>query len=361
MIKFLDLNKQYQSIKDEIDRELFNVITTSAFIKGKYVDKFEEEFSDYCEAQYCIGCGNGTDALELAIESLNLPEGSEIIIPANTFVATAEAIVNTGHKIRFCDCDETNYTIDIESLKEQINPNTSAVIAVHLYGHPCDIDSIAKICQKYDLKLIEDAAQAHGARYKGKRVGSLADVAAFSFYPGKNLGAYGDGGAVVSNDEKIAEFVRRKANHGALKKFDNDIIGRNSRLDGLQAAVLSVKLKYLDKWNQTRREVANLYKKYLESTNLVLPAVETWAEPVYHLYVVQTKTRSALINKLEENDVQFGIHYPISLTKLKPYKNEQVTGHFFAVKSDGLILSLPMGEHITENDIATISKIINSP
>ncbi len=360
MIKFLDLRKQYESIKKEIDEAIKKVINETAFIGGKYVVKFEREFATYQEAKYCIGVGNGTDALEIAIESLNLPKNSEIIVPANSFIASSEAVTRTGNKVVFCDCDKDNYTISIKSLKSKITNNTSAIMAVHLYGHPCDMDEIIKIAKANDLKIIEDCAQAHGAKYKGKKVGAIGDIGTFSFYPGKNLGAYGDGGAIVTNDENLAKKSKMIANHGRIEKYNHEFEGRNSRLDGLQASILSVKLKYLDSWTDARIKVADYYLENLKDIkNITLPKREDWAKQVYHLFVIRTKKRDELQAYLKENGISSGVHYPISLPKLKAYSYvNQAEENLFANSSDSKLLSLPIGEHLDIKDIELIVKYI---
>lgn len=356
MIKFLDLNNQYIKIKSEIDKVIKDVINESAFIGGKYLAKFEEEFASYHETNHCIGIGNGTDGLEIVLESLDLPEESEVIVPANSFISTAEAVTRAGYKVVFCDCDENNYTISISSLKAKITKNTKAIMVVHLYGHPCDMDPILDIAKKNDLKIIEDCAQAHGAEYKGKRVGAIGDAGVFSFYPGKNLGAYGDGGAITTNNEQIAKKTRMIANHGRIEKYNHEFEGRNSRLDGLQAAILSVKLKYLDTWTDIRINIAEYYHRHLKNLDdIVLPKREDWAKQVYHLYVIRNKKRNELMNFLKKNSIQTGIHYPISLPKLKAYKYlNQDSEDFFANKNDENLLSLPIGEHLKLNEIQTI-------
>jgi dTDP-4-amino-4,6-dideoxygalactose transaminase len=353
MIKFLDLKSQYSTIKDEIDEAIKNVINESAFIGGNYVSKFEEEFASYQQTKYCIGVGNGTDALEIAIEALNLPKKSEIIVPANSFIASSEAVTRTGHKVVFCDCDENNYTISINSLKSKITQNTKAVIAVHLYGHPCDMDKILSIAKEYDLKIIEDCAQAHGAEYRGKKVGAIGDIGTFSFYPGKNLGAYGDGGAIVTNNHELAKKCKMIANHGRIEKYNHEFEGRNSRLDGLQAAILSVKLKHLDQWIDARIKIADYYLENLKDIEeIVLPKREDWVKQVYHLFVIRTKRRDNLQQFLKTHGIQSGIHYPISLPKLKAYDYTlQANKDFFANQSDIELLSLPIGEHLNYKDI----------
>lgn len=353
MIKFLDLQQQYDQIKSEVDLAILDVIRNAAFIGGKYVSAFEEEFACYHKAKYCISVGNGTDALEIALEALDIPKGSEVIVPANSFIASSESVTRTGHKVVFCDCDENNYTISIESLKSKITDRTKAIVAVHLYGHPCDMDEILKLASEFGLKVIEDCAQAHGAEYKGKRVGALGDIGAFSFYPGKNLGAYGDGGAIVTNVDSLEKKCRMIANHGRLAKYDHEFEGRNSRLDGLQAAILSAKLKFLDTWTEMRIKAANYYLENLREIDVLkLPRREDWAKQVYHLFVIRTGKRDELRSFLDRHDIQTGIHYPIALPKLKAYDYlKQANEDFAANKFDGELLSLPIGEHLSEKQL----------
>lgn len=360
MIKFLDLNKQYNKIKKDIDLVISEVITKSAFIGGEYLATFEKEFANYQEANYCIGVGNGTDALEIALESLNLPAGSEVIVPSNSFISSSESVTRCGHKVVFCDCNSENYTIDIDSVKNKINSNTKAIIVVHLYGHPCDMDDILKIANENNLKIIEDCAQAHGAIYKGKKIGALGDIGIFSFYPGKNLGAYGDGGAIVTNSRILAKKCRMIANHGRIEKYNHEFEGRNSRLDGLQAGILSVKLKHLDYWTDRRISIAEYYLENLKDIKeIVLPKREIWAKQVYHLFVIRTKKRDELLTFLKEKEIQVGIHYPISLPKLKAYEYlDQSKEDFFANSSDIELLSLPIGDHLTNPECELVVQSI---
>jgi dTDP-4-amino-4,6-dideoxygalactose transaminase len=351
MVKFLDLNKQYQSIKNEIDHAIKVVVDDASFVGGKYPKQFEDAFAAYIGTNHCISVANGTDALEIAIEALDLPENSEIIVPANSFIASSESITRSGKKVRFCDQDE-NYTISVEDLKNQINPNTSAIMPVHLYGHPADMDPILDLAKANNLKIIEDCAQAHGAVYKGKKVGTFGDIAAFSFYPGKNLGAYGDGGAIVTNNNELANKCRMISNHGSTRKYEHDFEGRNSRLDSIQALILFAKLYHLDKWNAIRNTAADFYTEYLTGVgDLILPKVENWAKSVFHLYVIRTDKRDELSKYLNENEIQTGIHYPISLPSLQAYKYlTQDTSYMKAVNYDKQLLSLPMGDHLTSED-----------
>ncbi len=358
MIKFLDLEKQYQSIKKEMDEAISGIISKAAFIGGDEIKTFEKNFAAYHNTAHCVAVANGTDALEIAIEALNLPKGSEVIVPANSFIASSEAVSRQGYTVVFCDCDPETYTISIPSLKSKITSKTSAIVAVHLYGHPCDMDALNELAQQHDLKIIEDCAQSHGAEYKGKRIGGLGHISAFSFYPGKNLGAYGDAGAILTQDEALALRCKMIANHGRIAKYDHKFEGRNSRLDGIQAAVLNVKLKYLDTWTDTRRKLASIYRKELSGiSGLTLPQEKDWAKAVYHLFVVRTEKREALKQALEDNDIQTGIHYPIALPKLEAYTyTNQASEPFFANQSDIQLLSLPMGDQLSESEILTVCK-----
>lgn len=361
-VKFLDLHAQYLNIKSDVDGAIQAVIRDSAFIGGKYVQCFEENFAAYQQVRHCIGVGNGTDALEIAIVALNLPVGSEIIVPANSFIASSEAVTSSGHKVLFCDCKPGTYTVSIEDAEKRITPKTQAIIAVHLYGHPCDMDSILDFARRHQLKIIEDCAQAHGAEYKGVRVGGIGDIGTFSFYPGKNLGAYGDGGAIVTNDDGLAEACRKIANHGRIEKYNHEFEGRNSRLDGMQAAILGAKLPHLDSWIHHRREVAESYLHRLRDVRgLILPRQEDWARHVWHLFVVLTGQREELKDHLEDNGIQTGIHYPISLPKLKAYSYlDQGDEPMVANTVGNHLLSLPIGEHLTASCIDKVIRNVAS-
>ncbi|MGB5553844.1 MAG: DegT/DnrJ/EryC1/StrS family aminotransferase [Flavobacteriaceae bacterium] len=362
MIKFLDLEYQYGTMKKEMDAAIQNVIETSAFIGGEESNRFMNDFAAYQNAKHCIGVANGTDALEIALEALALPKNSEIIVPANSFIASSEAVSRSGYKVVFCDCDTSNYTISIKSLKSKITPKTSAIIAVHLYGHPCDMGALLEIAKEHDLKIIEDCAQSHGAEFKGKRIGAMGDIGAFSFYPGKNLGAYGDAGAILTNNDELAIKAKMIANHGRIDKYNHVFEGRNSRLDNLQAAVLNVKLKHLDAWTNKRIEIADYYLKHLAGIEqITLPVRASWARQVYHLFVIRIDQRDELQEYLKQKDIQTGIHYPIALPKLKAYEylghNE---GDFKASSLDVKLLSLPIGEHITLSDAEVVVKAVKS-
>lgn len=349
MIKFLDLAAQYESIKPEIDAAIANVIRDTAFIGGKYVKEFEQQFADYVGVNHCIGVANGTDALEVAIEALDISSGSEIIVPGNSFIASAEAVTRCGHKVVFADADHGCYTLTAESVRSKITARTKAIIAVHLYGHPCDMDALLGICKEYGLFLIEDCAQAHGAQFKGGNVGTFGHFAAFSFYPGKNLGAYGDAGAITSQDEELSIRARKIANHGRIAKYDHEFEGRNSRLDGLQAAILSAKLPHLECWTQRRIEIADYYLQHLAGIDgLTLPVRQSWARQVYHLFVVRTARRDELKSFLNARGIETGVHYPIALPKLNAYAYLGTPdNNAFYNQTDATLLSLPIGEHLT--------------
>ncbi len=361
MIKFLDLFSQYNSIKEEIDEAISNVIANSAFIGGAPVSAFEEKFKVYTDSKYCIGVGNGTDALEIAIEAANLPKGSEILVPGNSFIASSEAVTRCGHRVVFIDVDPECYTISKETILQHLTDKTAAIIAVHLYGHPCDMNPILEVAETHNLIVIEDCAQAHGAEYKGKRVGSLGHLAIFSFYPGKNLGAYGDGGAITTQSEELAIRARKIANHGRIAKYDHEFEGRNSRLDGIQAAILTVKLNYIEEWTQKRIAIADQYIEGLSDiSEIILPVRRVFAKQVYHLFVIRTDRRDELKSFLAENNIQTGVHYPISLAKLDAYKYVgQYDEDTFYNKTDSQLLSLPIGEHLTKNDVSQVITFIN--
>ncbi len=361
MIKFLDLHSQYLSIKSDIDSAIQNVIQTSAFIGGEELQKFETAFATYQQAEFCVGVGNGTDAIEIALEALNLPAGSEIIVPANSFIATSEAVTRSGHRVVFADIKLDTYTLDPASVEKLIGHKTAAIIAVHLYGHPCDMDDLLYLARKNNLRIIEDCAQAHGAEYKGKRIGAIGDLGAFSFYPGKNLGAYGDGGAITTNNAGLAKKCRMIANHGRIDKYNHQFEGRNSRLDSLQAAILNVKLKYLDGWINHRNLLANVYLSELSGlSNVTLPKIESNVRHAFHLFVIRVKNRDEFAAHLLAAGIQTGVHYPIALPKLLAYEYLSASsGTPVANHHDHELLSLPIGEHLTIDDVRLVcSKII---
>ncbi|GAX87597.1 hypothetical protein LNAT_P0894 [Lebetimonas natsushimae] len=359
MIKFLDLKKQYNTIKNEIDNAIFKVIEDSAFVGGKYTQEFEQNFAKYIGIKHALGVGNGTDALEIALWALNLPKNSEVLIPANTFIATAESVTRNNLRVKFVDCNKY-YQINTKSVEENITKNTSAIIAVHLYGHPANMKKIQEIAKKHNLKVIEDCAQAHGAELDGIKVGNFSDVATFSFYPGKNLGAYGDGGCIVTNNEDLAKKIRMYSNHGRSEKYLHEFEGRNSRLDGIQAAVLNVKLKYLDNWIEKRNQIAKRYLNEIKNPKIKLPKVINNIKHAWHLFVIQVENRKEFINYMKKNNIQTGIHYPIALPKLKAYKylNFDCT-NYKACKENKYLVSIPIGEHLEKEEVDFIIETIN--
>jgi dTDP-4-amino-4,6-dideoxygalactose transaminase len=357
MIKFLDLHAQYVSIRDEIDAAIAAAIAESAFVGGTPVREFEEAFACYQDASHCVGVGNGTDSLEIILEALALPAGGEVIVPANSFIATSEAVTRAGLRVVFADVDPNTYTLSVETLAPRITPSTIAIIAVHLYGYPAPMDEIMHLAQTHGLRVIEDAAQAHGAEIGGRRVGALGDAGSFSFYPGKNLGAYGDGGAIVTANAALAERCRMIANHGRLAKYDHAIEGRNSRLDALQAAILKVKLNHLESWIERRNTVARVYLKQLDGVpGIALPVLPDNGRHAFHLFVIRTAYREALRRHLSERGIETGIHYPIALPKLAAYRylgEPDLT--MFANQADETLLSLPIGDHMTVADAERVA------
>jgi dTDP-4-amino-4,6-dideoxygalactose transaminase len=361
-VPFVDLKAQYASVKPEIDRAIQGVVDRCDFILGKDVSNFEEEFAHFCTAQHAIGVANGTDALRLGLFAAGIGPGDEVITAANTFIATTEAISQTGATFRLVDVDERIYNLNPSLLEEAITPRTRAVIPVHLYGQPADMDPILEIARRHDLLVFEDACQAHGARYKGRRAGSLGDLAAFSFYPAKNLGAYGDAGAVVTSDDNLAQRMHLLRNHGQKSKYEHTMEGYCSRLDTLQAAVLRVKLRYLDEWNARRRQAAGWYDERLAGLPLIRPVVASDVEPVYHLYVIRTERRDALREYLSERGIGVGMHYPIPLPLTEAYQGLGFRSGQFPVTERAAqeILSLPMFAEMTEAQVDEVVGAIRS-
>lgn len=352
-VNFVDLKAQYQTIKPEIDKAIENVISNTAFILGKAVADFEEKFASYCEVKHAIGINSGTSALIMALKALEIGEGDEVITTPNTFIATAEAISYAGAKPVFVDIEEKSYNLDPARLKKAITKKTKAMIPVHLYGQPADMDPMVQIAEKKGIAVIEDACQAHGALYKGKKTGGLTPIGCFSFYPGKNLGAYGEGGAVTTNSDEIAQKIRMLRDHGSSKKFYHEYIGNNCRLEGIQGAVLSVKLNHLDDWNNKRRENADLYRKYLEGTSVKVPDEMPYAKHVYHVFCVKVKDREKLIDFLKQKSIFTNIHYPIPIHLQKAYSFLGYKKGSFPVTEGCMdeILSLPMFAELTEEQI----------
>lgn len=360
-IPFLDLRESYLELKSEFDSTYQRVMNSGWYIQGEEIKSFESEFADYCNVKHCIGVGNGLDALHLILRAMDIGKGDEVIVPSNTFIATWLAVSYAGATPVPIEPDEATYNIDPERIEAAITEKTKAIMPVHLYGQPADMDPILKIAGRYHLKVIEDAAQAHGARYKGKRTGGLGDAAGFSFYPGKNLGAFGDGGAVTTNDDNLAERVRSLRNYGSQIKYQHKIKGFNSRLDELQAVFLRVKLRKLNDWNKRRQKIAELYLKGLgDLSDLTLPYVTDWAEPVWHLFVIRTTKRDQLQKHLEENGIQTLIHYPVPPHKQGAYKEMNNLKLPLSEKIHRQVLSLPISPTISEEDISRVVKAIKT-
>jgi len=350
-ISYLDLQSCYLKYKNEIDKAIAEVFDSGWFILGEQVKKFEEEFSAYCGCKYGVGVGSGTEALHLSLVSLDIKPGDEVITVPNTAVPTASAISFANAVPVFVDIKSDVYTINPQRIREKINSKTKAIIPVHLYGQSADMDPIMQIAQQYGIPVLEDACQAHGALYKGKKTGSFGKLGSFSFYPSKNLGAYGDGGMIVTNDEELHEKLIKIRNYGETKKYYHSIKGFNSRLDEIQAAVLRVKLKYLDQWNERRREIAELYNSLLKDTPVIVPKEDNDNYHIYHLYVIRVKERDALQEYLENKGIKTLIHYPVPIHLQEAYKELNYALGYLPVaeKTAKEILSLPLYPEI-END-----------
>jgi dTDP-4-amino-4,6-dideoxygalactose transaminase len=359
-IPFLDLKTPHIELRPQLEVALERVLDSGWYIQGNELKQFEKEFAEYCEADHCIGVGNGLDALHLILHAYGICKGDEVIVPSNTYIATWLAVSYVGATPIPVEPDERTYNINPELIEAAITPNTKAIIAVHLYGQSADMDAINVIAIRHNLKVIEDAAQAHGARYKGRRVGTLGDAAGFSFYPGKNLGAIGDGGAVTTNDADLAKKIRVLGNYGSQVKYHNEVKGYNSRLDELQAAFLRAKLQALDAWNMRRKVIAAEYLREMAGLNLVLPFVPEWADPVWHLFVVRSQHREKLQATLQHQGVATMIHYPIP-PHLQPAYSElnYKQGDFpIAEVIHSEVLSLPIGPHLNdENSTFVIASI----
>lgn len=356
MTHFVDFRREYKAIKKETDSAVRGVFENGRFILGPEVEKFEKDFALYLGVKYCVGVASGTDALYLSMLASGIGRGDEVIVPVNTASPTAIAVKMTGAKPVFCDCDE-NFLIDIDKISALINKKTKALIPVHFYGRACDMDKLRALAKKRGLILIDDCAQAAGAEWRGKKVGARSDFGCFSFYPTKNLGAYGDGGAVATNDENYYKKLKALRFYGMYDKVVSSVFGVNSRLDELQAAILNVKLKYLDKWNKKRVELANFYRKTVKNKNIILPASARKNEHVYHLFVIRAKNREKTIEALKKNGIPTMIHYPFLLNKHPSLKQ---SGKFpNAEKYNKEIISLPMYPFLKKEEIKKIAKVLN--
>jgi len=360
-IPFVDLKSQYLSIKGEIDGAIQSVIEESAFVRGRYVSQFEEEYAQECGVEHCISCASGTDALYITLKALGIGPGDEVITTALSWISTSQTISQTGARVVFVDIEKDYFTIDPARIEEKITGRTRAIIPVHIYGQAADMNSIMSIAKKHDLMVIEDCAQAHFAKYKGRTVGTFGIAGTFSFFPGKNLGAYGDAGAIISRDDQFSTRARMFANHGSLVKHQHEIEGINSRLDGIQAAVLSVKLKQIHKWNSQRRKNGLIYSELLSNIDGANPPLlRNQSEHVYHLYVIRTDKRDSLQKHLTACGISSGIHYPTALPFLIAYKylGHKPTDFPIAHMYQSEILSLPMYPEMTNEMCEMVTKKI---
>lgn len=365
MIPFVDLERGYKIIKDEILSAIERVLAKGQFILGEEVSFFEKEFAQYCGVRYGVGVASGTDALYLALKAAEVGEGDEVVTVSHSFIATALAIAFTGAKPVFIDIDPETYTMDpnlLEDLLKRGRKRVRAILPVHIYGHPAAMDSIMEIADKYDLIVIEDACQAHGAEYKGKKVGAFGLMSCFSFYPTKNLGGYGDGGMILTNNKKYYEKLLLLRNYGEKRKYHHIIKGKNSRLDEIQAAILRIKLKYLDNWNEERRKIAYLYKEQLKDTEIVLPIEKEGVKHVYHLFVIRAKQRDELQQFLKKKKISTLVHYPIPIhlqDAFKDFSNKK--GHFPVTEAcTREFLSLPIFYGIKKTDVEEVATQIRN-
>ncbi len=358
-VPFIDLKAQYSALRSELDAAILKVINDSAFAGGPYVEKFEEEFSAYCHCSFAAGVSSGTSALHLALLALGVGPGDEVITSTNTFIATAEAISHCGAVPVFADCNPETYTLDPIAAEKAISPRTRAIIPVHLYGHPADMDAIRYVAKKHDLFVIEDASQAHGAEYNGRRIGSLGDIGCFSFYPGKNLGAYGDAGAVVSNHKHLIHRIKMLRDHGSIRKYEHSMVGWNCRMDGLQGAILSVKLRHLEQATATRRAHAGFYRNLLaDCREIKLPREAHGARHVYHIFSVHCNKRDELLTYLTDQGIGCGVHYPkpVHLQDAYSFLKNPVGAFPVAEGCATRQISLPMYPELNADQIEYVAK-----
>lgn len=358
-VPFADLKRQYVRIEKDIQQAIASVIEDTAFINGKYVSMFESNFAAYVSAKHCIGVGNGTDALFIALKSLGIGKDDEVLVPANTFVATSEAVSLTGARVVFVDCD-SQYNMDLRDAKKRITRKARAIVPVHLYGQPMNLDDVKLFAGEHGLATVQDCAQAHGATWKGKTLADYGDILCYSFYPGKNLGAYGDAGAIVTNDDRLADVSRMFANHGRKAKYSHQFEGVNSRMDGIQGAILDAKLKHLEQWTKNRIRSAKIYDELL-GDGIVKPTVTDGARHVYHLYVVRVNNRSDVQAGLKDKGIATGIHYPIPLPQLEACQYLGYRPEDFPVAHayKDTIVSLPMFAEMTEQEVTYVCECLN--
>ena len=359
MIKFLDLHKINERFRDEIDSKIKEVLDSGWYLLGNKDKEFEQNFAKYCKTKHCIGCANGLDALNLIIRAYGFKAGDEIIVPANTYIASILAISENGCTPVLVEPDINTYNINPDLIEEKITSKTKAIMVVHLYGQAVEMEKIWALAKKYDLKVIEDSAQGHGAIYQGKRTGNLGDASGFSFYPGKNLGCMGDGGAVTTNDDELATKIRALANYGSHKKYCNLYKGVNSRLDEIQAGILDVKLKYLDKDNERRREIAKYYLENIKNEKITLPKYNGDNSHVFHVFVVRVENRAEFQEYLTQNDIQTLIHYPTPPHKQEAYKEWNNLTYPITEKIHNEVISLPISPVMTDEEVKKVVEVVN--
>lgn len=355
-IPFVNLKAQHEKLKPQLLAKIEEVIDSSEFILGRYVDEFERQFVHLLGAEYAVGCSSGTSAVSLALEALGVGAGDEVITVANTFFATAEAICNVGATPVFVDVDSASYTMSVAALEQAITPRTKAVIPVHLFGVPCNMPEIMRIAEKHGVYVVEDCAQAHLAKYEDRYAGTFGHIGAFSFFPGKNLGALGDAGCIVTNDGSCADRIRKLRNHGRIGKYEHEFVGYNHRMDGIQAAVLSVKLEHLSDWTARRIHSAQLYNTYLDGLGIKRIVVSAQAQPVYHLFVIELDGRDKAADHLARQGIQTGVHYPVPLHLQQALRRfgKGVGSLPVTEQASKRILSLPMCPELSETDIERV-------
>ena len=352
-VPFLNLNRLHHEISDELKHSFSDILTKGQFIGGEYLETFEKSYSAYTGSDYCVGVGNGLDALVICLKALDVGPGDEVIVPSNTFIATWLAVTHCGATIVPVEPDIRTHNIDVSLIEETITEKTRVIIPVHLYGQPANLDEIIQLARKYKLYVIEDAAQAHGASYKGKRIGSHSDLVAWSHYPGKNLGALGDAGSITTNNTELARKVRMLGNYGSEERYIHDELGVNSRLDPLQASILNIKLKYLDLWNERRQQIADIYISELQNTNITLPHIEEHNNSAWHLFCVRSHKRDKLRQELSDRGIETLIHYPIPPYDQKAYKDLSHNKNSFPLTDiiSKELMSLPIGPSMQDSEV----------
>jgi dTDP-4-amino-4,6-dideoxygalactose transaminase len=359
LIPLVDLKREYAEIRTDVQEAIQRVLRRQWFVLGEELVDFEQAFSEYIGTKYAVGVNSGSDALYLALRELGIGKGDEVVTVSHTYISTVDAITRNGATPAFVDVDPITHTIDPHAIRNKLNSRTRAILPVHLYGQPADMDPILEVAKQSNLLLIEDASQAEGCEYKGRKAGSLGDAACFSFYPSKNLGGYGDAGVILTNDRRLAERLRAARNYGQREKYRHDFIGVNSRMDEIQAAVLRTKLRYLNKWNHSRRRIASIYDELLDGLNIITPVEAAYAKHVYYLYVIRSRKREKLRRGLAKRGIQTGIHYPIPVHKQRAYLKLGI--HASLPRTERIckeILSLPMHPFLADSEIAEVARAI---